>query len=157
MYILGFRKADKVMAAYTKLMGLDYGERRIGVALSDNNKIIASGYTTIDCRKDLSPLDTIGRIISQENVEALVVGYPQRTDGLPGGKAEDVEIWIQKLQKKFKLPVFREDESYTTQRAVDSLRSRKKKIKGKHRKGQIDRVAACFILQEFLDRRGKQS
>ena len=140
------------MAEKTKLLGLDYGERRIGVALSDVNKIIATGYTTIDCKKDPSPLKTIGRIISEENVEALVVGYPNRTDCLPGGKADDVETWIHKLKEKFNLPVYREDESYSTQMALECVRNRKTKKKKRRQKDQIDRIAACLILQDFLDR-----
>ena len=141
------------MAENTKIMGLDYGERRIGVALSDVNKIIATGYATIDCKKDPFPLETLGRIISEENVAALVVGYPKRTDGLPGGKADDVEAWINKLKEKFNLPVYREDESYSTQTALECLRDRNTKKKKMRQKGQIDRIAACFILQDFLDRR----
>ena len=136
-----------------KILGLDYGERRIGVALSDINKIIATGFTTIDCRKDASPLETIGKIIKEEKVEAIVVGYPERTDGRPGGKSDDVDSWIQVLESTFAIPIHKQDESYSSRTARDSLRARGKKIRKTRDKGHIDRVAACFILQDHLDGR----
>ena len=97
-----------------------------------------------------------------------MVGYPVRTDGkvLPGGKTEAVDAFIAKLEGRFGLPIHREDESFTSQMAAESLRQRpggmKKKKRGRGRQGgfredkaAIDRVAACYILQDHLDRRGK--
>jgi putative Holliday junction resolvase len=155
----------------TTILGLDFGERRIGVALSDTGKSMANGLMTIDCRSQ-DPLKVLAEIIREERVESIVVGYPLRTDGktVPGGKTEAVDAFIAGLEGRFGLPVFREDESYTSQLAAESLRQRpggmgpaRGKGKGKSRRGRggysaekaaIDRVAACFILQDHLDRRG---
>jgi putative Holliday junction resolvase len=138
----------------TTILGLDFGERRIGVALSDIGKTLATGLTTLDCRRDPNFLETLGDIIQEEGVEAIVVGYPLRTDGktLAGAKTQAVDAFIAKLEAKFHLPVHREDESFTSQLASQSLKSRsKKKRRGREDKGAIDRVAACYILQDFLD------
>ncbi len=139
----------------TTILGLDFGERRIGVALSDAGKTLASGYTTIDCLRQSDPLRVLEEIVREEDVESIVVGYPLRTDGktVPGSKTEAVDAFILKLEKRFGLPVFREDESFTSQLAQESLKGRGKGKKGRPRKDDIDRVAACYILQDYLNSR----
>jgi len=153
------------MSSTTTILGLDYGERRIGVALSDSGKTMASGLMTIDCQATRDPLKVLGEVIREEDVEAIVVGYPLRTDGrvVPGGKTEAVDAFIARLERRFGLPVFREDESFTSQLAAESLRQRpgrgKRRGRGRRNGGSredkaaIDRVAACYILQDHLDRR----
>ena len=149
----------------TTILGLDFGERRIGVALSDAGKTLATGLTTLDCRANPGWMEALGDIIREEDVEAIVVGYPLRTDGktVAGGKTEAVDAFIAKLETAFKLPVHREDESFTSSMATASLKARgggggKKKSGRAHArdrqkaKAEIDRVAACYILQDWLDR-----
>jgi putative holliday junction resolvase len=148
----------------TTILGLDFGERRIGVALSDIGKTLATGLTTLDCRQNPDYLAALADIIREEEVEAIVVGYPLRTDGkqVAGAKTEAVDAFIAKLEARFGLPVHREDESFTSQLASQSLQVRRaqgaKKKKGRRDHGrdkaEIDRVAACFILQDFLDEHG---
>ena len=138
----------------TTILGLDFGERRIGVALSDTGKTLATGLTTLDCRTNPDYMAAIGDIIREESVEAIVVGYPLRTDGktIAGDKTEAVDAFIGKLETQFNLPVHREDESFTSQMAAESLKTRSKKKRGRRPdKAEIDRVAACYILQDFLD------
>jgi putative Holliday junction resolvase len=141
----------------TTILGLDFGERRIGVALSDTGKSLATGLTTLDCRKQPDYLSALGEIIREEDVEAIVVGYPLRTDGKVTADAKTVAVdaFIAALEAKFGLPVHREDESFTSQMAAQSLKSRSKKKRGRRDygrdKAEIDRVAACYILQDFLD------
>lgn len=143
----------------TTILGLDFGERRIGVALSDVGKSLATGLTTIDRRKTPDHLAALAEIIREESVEAIVVGYPLRTDGAapPGAKTEAVDAFIAELEARFALPVHREDEAHTSQLAQQSLKSRGKKTNKRPRggwsqaKAEIDRVAACYILQDFLD------
>lgn len=143
----------------TTILGLDFGERRIGVALSDTGKTLASGLTTLDCRQNPNYLSALGDIIREEDVEAIVVGYPLRTDGktVAGGKTEAVDAFIVLLEARFGLPVHREDESFTSQMASQSLKARGRKKRGRRDRGrdkaEIDRVAACYILQDFLDHR----
>jgi putative Holliday junction resolvase len=146
----------------TTVLGLDFGERRIGVALSDPGKTLATGLTTLDTRANPGWMEALGDIIREESVEAIVVGYPVRTDGktAPGGKTEAVDAFIAKLEAAFGLPVHREDESFTSALASASLRARGpgKRKTGKalarerqRAKAEIDRVAACYILQDWLD------
>ncbi len=151
----------------TTILGLDFGERRIGVALSDTSKLLASGLMTLDCKQNPKYMDALAEIIREEEVSEIVIGYPLRTDGkiVPGGKTEAVDAFITRLEEKFKVPVHREDESLTSQMASASLKARggvsmggkksgKKhgKRRGQQDKAEIDRVAACFILQDYLDR-----
>lgn len=149
----------------TTILGLDFGERRIGVAVSDAGKTLATGLTTLDCRANPGWMEALEDIIREEDVEAIVVGYPLRTDGktVAGGKTEAVDAFIAKLETAFKLPVHREDESFTSSMATASLKARggsgKKKSGRAHArdrqkaKAEIDRVAACYILQDWLDNR----
>ncbi len=143
----------------TTILGLDFGERRIGVALSDSGKTLATGLTTLDCKQNPNWLSALGDIIHEEDVESIVVGYPLRTDGKTGADAKTVAVdaFIAALETKFGLPVHREDESFTSQMAAQSLKSRSKKKRGRRDygrdKAEIDRVAACYILQDFLDHR----
>ncbi len=154
----------------TTILGLDFGERRIGVAVSDTGKTLATGLTTLDCRANPGWMEALGDIIREEDVAEIVVGYPLRTDGkvVAGGKTEAVDAFIAKLESAFKLPVHREDESFTSAMATASLKARgggrgnggggKKKSGRAHArdrqkaKADIDRVAACYILQDWLDR-----
>jgi putative Holliday junction resolvase len=149
------------MAILGPALGLDFGERRIGVALSDAERMIATGLTTIDRKKQPDALAALETIIRERKVTALVVGYPLRTDGVEkaGAKTEAVDAFVATLRERFGLPVHLEDEAFTSAMAADSLRGRRsapKRPKGPkdwaRDKAEIDRVAACFILQDWLDR-----
>jgi putative holliday junction resolvase len=151
---------------FTTVLGLDFGERRIGIALSDTRRQIATGLTTIDRRRTPDYLKIIDQIIREEDVAQIVVGYPLRTDGKrkPGDKTEIVDAFIAELETRFHLPVAREDEAFTSSLAQDSLRLQGKLQHHKHNKRQreeskaaIDRVAACYILQDWLDRQGERT
>jgi putative Holliday junction resolvase len=161
-----------------KILGIDFGERRIGLALSDITCTTAQGLTTIDTRK--FP-DFIGRILhlAKENkVDQLVVGYPLRTDGIHSEKAEvvdqfiaNLEVRIQEIQSnpegyipwkglRVKLPIERENEAYSSARAESHLQSTHTKKQGKRKwdprknKAKIDEGAAVCILQDYLNGRG---
>ena len=144
------------------VLGLDFGERRIGVALSDPERMLASGILTLDRKKQPDFWTPLLEIIQRKKVTAIVVGYPLRTDGLvkAGGKTEAVDAFVVALKERFALPVHLEDEAFTSSMAADSLRGRHtgKSARNKtpkdwaRQKAEIDRVAACFILQDWLDR-----
>ncbi len=138
-----------------KLMGIDFGERRIGIALSDLSQSISSPYTTIDTRENPDPFLAIGRILENEAVEGFVVGYPLRTDGKPSEKVEAVETFISELESRFPIPVIREDERFSSSRAEDYLRGLKRGKKKGNRKAMVDRIAASIILQDYLNRKGE--
>ena len=145
------------------VLGLDFGERRIGVALSDAERMIATGLLTIDRKKQPDAFATLGELIAKKKATAIVVGYPLRTDGVEkaGAKTEAVDAFVTELKERFGLPVYLEDEAFTSSMAADSLRGRRsasKRPKGPkdwaREKGEIDRVAVCYILQDWLDRGG---
>jgi putative Holliday junction resolvase len=142
------------------VLGLDFGERRLGVALSDAERLIATGLTTIDRRKHPDVFVPLATIIRERKVTALVVGYPLRTDGVEkaGAKTEAVDAFVAGLKERFGLPVHLEDEAFTSALAAESLKTRKPARRGAkgpkdwaRDKAEIDRVAACFILQDWLD------
>lgn len=140
-------------------LGIDFGERRLGVAVSDAERLIATGLDTID-RKKRDALDALAEVIARKRVTAIVLGYPARTDGVEkaGGKTEAVDDFAAALRERFGLPVHLEDESYSSARAADAIRLRKPSRRPKtardfaRGKAEIDRVAACVILQDWLDR-----
>jgi len=145
-------------------LGLDFGERRIGVALSDAERMIATGLTTIDRKKHPDAFLVLETILRERKVTAVVVGYPLRTDGVEkaGAKTEAVDAFVAELKERFGLPVHLEDEAFTSSMAADSLRGRRsasKRPKGpkdwERDKAEIDRVAACYILQDWLDHGGQ--
>ncbi len=145
------------------VLGLDFGERRLGVAVSDAGRRLAAGLTTLDRRRHPDVLAALSTIIRERKVDTLVLGYPLRTDGVekPGGKTLAVDAFAAQLRTRFGLPVHLEDESFTSALAADSLRSRRRPGGGPRRwareKAEIDRVAACYILQDWLDRHADAS
>jgi putative Holliday junction resolvase len=145
-----------------KILGIDFGERRLGLAIGSLELGVATGLDTFDRKTRPDIWTPLSEIIRKEKISALVIGYPLRTDGLElaNSKTMAVDAFITELETHTGLPVYREDEAYTSQLAEEALRARRggKSTKGKRRtgkqKGEIDRLAACFILQDFLDRGG---
>ena len=131
------------------LLGIDYGGKRIGLAASDSLGIAAHGLPTLKCTTPEHDLETIREIVEQRAVAALVVGLPRNMDGSLGPQAVEAEAFGRKLADDLGLPVHFVDERLTTQRAERTLAgagmSRRK------RKGRVDRMAAQFILQQYLD------
>ena len=130
-------------------LGLDIGDRRIGVALSDPEGILASPFTIIDCGDESSAIKAIAEIIRQQGVGQVIVGLPRSLDGSLGRQAEKVREFTQKLSEQIKIPVEYRDERLTTVMAERLKRtSGGKKSRGKVRH---DAQAAALILQGYLD------
>ncbi|MCK9230704.1 MAG: Holliday junction resolvase RuvX [Syntrophales bacterium] len=131
------------------LLGIDYGTRRIGVAVSDDLGITAQALCTIERKTIASDLDRIARITEERGVTSIIIGYPVRSDGREGVECERVRRFAGRLAERCGLPVKTWDERFTTREAEELLlqadMSRKK------RKKIIDRVAASLILQGYLD------
>src|SRR5690606_19097422 len=102
----------------------------------------------------------LGEILARRKATAIVVGYPLRTDGVqgPGSKTGVVDAFAADLKARFGLPVHLEDEAFSSAMAAETLRSRRRPRPGRtardwaREKGEIDRIAACRILQDWLDR-----
>ncbi|HPJ76258.1 MAG TPA: Holliday junction resolvase RuvX [Clostridia bacterium] len=132
------------------IIGIDYGEKRIGVAKSDPLGLLAHGITTIEWDRDIEkPINQIQQIVIQHNVEKIVLGLPLNMDDTEGEKAIKVRDFADVLKKRINIPVEFYDERLSTVEAHDIIHMQGKKT-GKNKK-RIDMVAACVILQSYLD------
>ncbi|MCX6826699.1 MAG: Holliday junction resolvase RuvX [candidate division Zixibacteria bacterium] len=132
------------------LIGIDFGERRIGLAKSDSTGLIASAYKTITFKSINRALDEIREDIENFKAEGVVIGYPLAlTGGSAGERCQRVDEFILRLQKRYPGPIYRVDERFSSTEAAEAVHLHQKKI-GRD-KGKIDRIAAAIILQRFLD------
>jgi len=130
-------------------LGLDIGDRRIGVALSDPGGILASPFTIINCKDAISDVKAIADIIGQQQVKQVIVGLPRLMDGSLGTQAEKVKTFTQKLRSHIEVPVEFRDERLTTVSARRLMRTTN--TKKNDRKAKQDAIAAALILQGYLD------
>jgi len=139
-----------IEAAMTRILGIDYGSERIGLALSDPMGIIASPLDAIT--NDTHALERLHAVIAKESVTTLVVGMPLTLKGEMGSKAQEVEEFISLLESALGLRVIRWDERYTTTIARRSMidLGTKKKTRRTDR-GRVDAMAAAVLLQSYLD------
>ena len=130
-------------------MGLDIGDKRIGVALSDSESILASPFTIIERSGERQDIEAIINIINEHQVKQIVVGLPRLMNGSIGRQAEKVKAFVQRLCSHTEIPVEFRDERLTTvsaRRLMQAAQSKKTK-----RKARDDAVAAAIILQGYLD------
>ncbi len=132
-----------------RVMALDVGERRIGVALSDPTRMLASPLTTIRAVPRSTALKRILTLIHDYQVTALVVGLPLTMNGDIGPQATLVQQFVDELRPLIDIPIFFVDERLTTVAAERMMIDLK--IKPEQRRARIDEVAASIILQDFLD------
>jgi len=137
-----------------RIMGLDVGSKTIGVAISDELGITAQGFKTIKRKAMEDDFRELYAIISQFQIEKIVVGLPKNMDGSLGKQAEFVLGWIEDLKNKIQLPVETWDERLSTVEATKTLL--KADLSRKKRKGVIDKVAAVLILQGYLQQIGSR-
>ncbi|AZK46574.1 Holliday junction resolvase RuvX [Paenibacillus lentus] len=137
-----------------RIMGLDYGDRRIGVAISDIFGWTAQGVEVIERRREGDEYDRIAELAGQHEVEEIVVGLPKNMNGSVGPRGEICKVFAEELQNRIKVPVHLWDERLTTVSAqrtlIDADVSRKK------RRGIVDKMAAVLILQNYLDSKSKK-
>jgi putative Holliday junction resolvase len=132
-----------------RILGLDYGEKRIGTAICDELGMTAQGLPTIIRKSRKHDWDILDNLIKSYNVEKIVIGYPVRLDGSEGIQCEKVNRFSILLVKTFSLPVIKWPETLSTKEAEEILI--KSGIHWKKRKDKIDKLAACVILQGYLD------
>ncbi|RMH72600.1 MAG: Holliday junction resolvase RuvX [Gemmatimonadetes bacterium] len=134
-----------------RTLGIDYGETRIGIAISDPMKLFAQGLDTLTPtgKKDL--WRSFFAIFDEySDIDQVVVGFPYNMDGTTGTMGEKVTEFIDQFKRRFpKIPVVCWDERLTSQAAERTMREANRKTKG--RKHEIDKLAAIFILQSYLD------
>ena len=130
-------------------LGLDIGDERIGVAVSDPEGILASPFTIISRRDERLDVGAIIDIINQKQVKRIIVGLPRSMDGSIGKQAEKVKAFVQKLCSQVDIPVEFRDERLTTVSAEHlMLTTNAPKTR---RKARYDAIAAALILQGYLD------
>ena len=134
-----------------KLMGIDYGEARTGVAVSDALGFLASGVGNIEERDINRLINKIAEKAVELNVTKIILGNPVNMNGTLGPKAEKVAKLAERLREKTGLTVVLFDERCTTMAAHSFLNETN--TRGKKRKNVVDAVAATIILQDFLDSR----
>lgn len=134
-----------------RLVGIDYGKKRVGVAVSDPLMIFASPLETVPTANIINYLKTY---TSKEEVEKFVVGYPVNMDNRPSEAAQYVDIFLKQLRKAFpQIPVELEDERFTSVLAFQSLIDSGVKKMDRRDKGAVDKVSAALILQTYMDRK----
>lgn len=134
-----------------RVMGIDWGQRRIGVALSDESRTIASPHSVIKRGGSLDrDLTAIADIAADNEVEEIVFGLPVRLDGRVGPEAEGVLEVVEKLRAKVQIPVDTWDERLSTAAAERALIGGD--VSRSRRKNLVDQVAAALFLQAYLDK-----
>lgn len=136
-----------------RILGLDYGEKRIGVAVCDELGITAQGLPTLIRQTQKHDLEVLNRWIQQYSIQEIVIGYPLRLDDSEGIQCEKVKRFALLLEKKFMLPVIKWPETLSTKEAEEILIT--SGVRWRKRKEKVDRLAACLILQSYLDQISK--
>lgn len=132
-------------------MALDMGEKRIGIALSDETQLLARSYEVLPRTSRQADFARLAEIAGQESVGFLVVGLPLTLDGEEGPLAPWVRDYTAALAERLQLPYTFWDETFTTKQASRSMRDRG--TRAREQRGRVDAVAAAFILQDYLDAR----
>ena len=129
-------------------LGIDYGDKRIGLAVSDELGIAAHGLETLVRTTLESDLQVIAAIVRERHVEAVAMGLPRNMDGSLGPQAKRVEEFAEKLKPAVGVPIHFVDERLTTERAHRAITEAGHTRKG--RRERVDRIAAQFILTQFM-------
>jgi putative holliday junction resolvase len=135
--------------AATRILALDPGTKRIGVAVSDEMGWIAQPLETFERRSLDADVAHIRRLVERHNVREVIMGFPLRLDGRAGPEAKGVQLFIDTLEAALKIPVVAWDERLTSRSAEDMLIAAN--VSRKKRKGAVDRVAAAILLQSYLE------
>ena len=131
-----------------RILALDYGTKRTGIAVTDELKMIASGLTTVNTPKLMEFLEDYFR---NEKVERVLVGEPKRMDDTPSQSEEYIQEFLKKFSEKFpQMPVERVDERFTSKMAVQSMIDSGLKKKKRRNKALVDEISATIILQTWL-------
>jgi len=135
-----------------RVLGLDVGSRRIGLAVSDPLGITAQGLETLQRKSKRQDFEQLAAVIRRYEVSEIVVGYPLRMSGAEGMQSEKMQRFAEDLRQRFALPVHLWDERLTSSQANRILREAELSIK---KRGQaVDRMAAVLILQSWMEARG---
>lgn len=134
-----------------RILAIDYGMKRTGIAVTDELQIIASGLTTVPSETAISFLRDY---FSKENVAKVLVGEPKQMDGTPSESTPVIEKFVSDFQVSFpEIPVIRVDERFTSKMAFQTMIDSGLKKKQRQNKGLVDEIAATILLQDYLTRK----
>lgn len=134
-----------------RIVAIDYGRKRVGVAVTDPLKMIANGLTTVHPEKILTFLTDYTQ---KEEVDTIVVGYPKQMDNQNSEAIQYIKPFLKKLRKQFpEITVEKEDERFTSKMAQQAMIDGGMKKKQRRDKENVDRVSATIILQSYLERK----
>ena len=132
-----------------RILAIDYGRKRVGLAVTDPMKMIANGLDTVHPNELMNYLK---EYCSREAVETIVVGYPKQMNNTDSEAMEYIRPFMKKLKKQFPdIPVEIEDERFTSKMAKDAMIKGGMKKKQRQNKAHVDRISATIILQSFLE------
>jgi putative Holliday junction resolvase len=133
-----------------RILSIDYGIKRTGIAVTDEMQIIASGLTTIPSE---STIQFLKDYFSKENVEKVLIGDPKQMNGLPSESSKIIEKFVLKFKSEFpNMVVERSDERFTSKMAIQTMIDSGLKKKQRQNKALIDEIAATIMLQDYLIR-----
>ncbi|WP_375325014.1 Holliday junction resolvase RuvX [Flagellimonas sp. GZD32] len=133
-----------------RILALDYGKVRTGIAVTDELQLIASGLTTVATPK---LLDFLGDYLQKESVERFVIGLPKQMDNTESESEVLIQDFLKKLKTKFpNVTVERQDERFTSKMAMQSMLESGLKKKKRREKALVDEISATLILQAYLNR-----
>jgi putative Holliday junction resolvase len=132
-----------------RILGVDWGEKRIGLAISDPLRITAQSLETVTCSSPRQSIEEVVRVTSPFEIERAVIGLPLRLNGSPGTQAGRVRQWGGKLSRALSIPVTYRDERLTSREAERVLL--RANVRRKRRRELTDQLAAQIILQSYLN------
>jgi putative Holliday junction resolvase len=134
------------------VLAVDAGERRVGIAMSDELRLLASPVTVLDRRRGLAAvLDALADLARREGVTQVVVGLPLNADGSEGTQARRAHDFARVAARVIGLPVKMWDERLSTRAAEEIIRAQGRNLRRVRQQGKLDAVAAAAILQDYLD------
>ena len=133
-----------------RILGVDFGDARTGVAISDLSGILASGVGTIKSTGFLKTAEEVAKIAKEKDVSLIVLGHPINMNGTLGPRSEKAQAFGKHLEELTGLPVVLQDERLSTANAHVMLNMTN--TRGQKRKSIIDEMSACLILQSYLDK-----
>jgi putative Holliday junction resolvase len=148
-YNPGVNIAQQKSGGPGRILGLDVGARRIGIAVSDPLGITAQGLETLQRRNKRSDLAALEQVIREYSVREIVVGLPLRMSGAEGTQSDKMQLFAEDLRKRFRLPVHLWDERLTSAEANRLLRETDLSIEKRGK--AVDRMAAILILQGWME------
>jgi putative Holliday junction resolvase len=134
-----------------KIMAIDYGDVRTGIAFCDVREILASPYSVIKETYQPKLVSKLVEIVEKEKPEKIVIGLPRNMDGTYGYRCDECKTLGDELSKQISLPIDYQDERLTTVMAHDVLSGNN--VRGKKRKQTVDAVSAVMILQSYIDKK----